>query len=57
MPQRMIPTDDAKGYAKTSLVMTRAIAHDIALKVRKVLEDSNEDKLDLTYTEWHEYST
>ena len=52
----MIPDTDTKGYAKTSLMMTRAIAHDIALKVRRVLEDSNEeDKLELSYTQWQEF--
>jgi len=56
----MIPDSDSKGYAKTSLMMTRAIAHDITLKVRRVLEDSNakeKDKLKLTHTQWQEYIT
>ena len=58
MARQMIPDSDTKGYAKTSLTMTRAIAHDIALKVRKVLEDSNkDDKLNLSYTQWQEFIT
>ena len=56
MGRQMIPDSDSKGYAKTSLTMTRAIAHEIALKVRKVLEDSNkEGKLNLSYTQWQEF--
>ena len=50
--QRMIPTDETEGYAKTSLTMTRAMSEDIGLKVKKVLEDIANNTVALSYTEW-----
>ena len=50
--QQMIPTDDIKGYAKTSLKMTRSMAHDIGLKTKKILEDIYNGTVNLSYSEW-----
>lgn len=51
----MIPDSESKGYAKTSLMMTRSMAQDIGLKIRAVLEKADVDKLIFTYTQWQEY--
>ena len=48
----MIPTDEKEGYAKTSLRMTRSMAEDIGLKVKKVLKEIDEKKVNLSYTDW-----
>jgi len=53
--QQMTPNDEKTGYAKTSLTMTRAMSEKIGLKVRKVLEDATEDKLEKSYIEWQEF--
>ena len=52
--QQMTPTDESSGYAKTSLTMTRSMSEDIGLKIKKILEDIDNNKVDLTYTQWQE---
>jgi hypothetical protein len=53
--QQMVPNDDEKGYGKTSLKMTRSLAEDIALKVRKIKRDIDDGTVNLTYSEWQEF--
>lgn len=54
---KMIPTDETRGYAKTSLSMTRSIAEDIGMKIRDVLDQITDDEINLTYVQWKEYTT
>ena len=53
--QMMIPSDEDKGFGKTSLTMTRAMSEDIALKVRKIKEDIDANKINLSYSSWQEF--
>jgi len=50
--QPMIPTSDDSGFQKTSLTMTRAMADDIGLKVKKILEDIDNKTINQSYTDW-----
>jgi len=64
--RQMIPDDETKGYAKTSLTMTRAISNDIGMKLKKILEqihntigldDNSKEKINLTHAQWQEVIT
>ena len=56
MPRRMmVPSDEKEGYGKTSLTMTRAMSEDIALKIRKIKKDIDNNKIKLSYSEWQEF--
>ena len=50
----MIPSDDDKGYAKTSLTMTRAMSEDIGLKLKKTLEEIDAKTVNMSHVEWKE---
>lgn len=52
---RMIPSDDDKTTAKTSLIMTRSMSEDIGLKVKKTLESIDKKTINYSYAQWQEY--
>ncbi len=50
--QRTIIDDEQESHAKTSLRMTRSMSEDIGLKIKKIMEDIDNNKVNLSYTEW-----
>ena len=59
LPRKMmVPTEDKEGtYGRTSLTMTRSMSEDIALKIRKIKQDIDNNSVTLTYSEWQEFVT
>ena len=55
--KREIIEDESSGHAKTSIRMTRSMSEDIGLKVKKVLEDIQNHKIDFSYAEWQWFVT
>jgi len=53
--KQMVIGDDHTGYQKTSLQLTRSITEDIALKVRKVKNEIDNNNIDFNYSEWQEF--
>ena len=53
----MTPDDESKGHARTSLTMTRSMSEDIGLKVKKTLEQIDNDTISFSYTQWQEFVT
>ena len=62
----MVPDDEQKSHARTSLRMTRSMSEDIGMKLKKILEQihntidpqpNDEEKINLTHAQWQEVVT
>lgn len=57
MAKQMTIDDDQKSYGRTSLTMTRSMSEDIGLKVKKTLEDIDNNTINYSHTQWQEFVT
>lgn len=57
MIRTVIDDSEKESHAKTSLKMTRSMAHDIGLKTKKILEDIYNGTVNLSYSEWQWFIT
>lgn len=52
MPGAEMVIDGSDGAQKTSIKMTRSMAEDTGMKIKKILEDILNGSIDIPYSEW-----